>query len=169
MKRLLASCLGLGWLPIAPGTWGALPPTVVFALMAYLNASAFSISVTMAVLAMVGCVICVLFAPASIAAVGKVDPPEVVADEFAGQAVTFLAVPFLAAPGGHLGRVLAISLAGFLLFRVFDIIKPCPIKRLEKLPSGWGILADDLLAGVFAGICLIVGLGLWMYYSGPFE
>ena len=143
--------------------------TVVFGLMAYLNAPALCISVTMVVLAVVGCVVCVLFAPASIAAVGKVDPPEVVADEFAGQGVTFLAVPFLAAPGGHLGRVLGMTLAGFLLFRVFDIVKPWPIRRLEKLPSGWGILADDLLAGVYAGICLIAGFRLWMYYGGPFE
>ena len=95
MKRLLASCFGLGWLPVAPGTWGSLPPTLAFALMCLLSTSAVIVSIVMAVLALAGSVLCVKFAPASITATGKTDPGEVVADEFAGQAVTFLTIPFL--------------------------------------------------------------------------
>ncbi|HEW78778.1 MAG TPA: phosphatidylglycerophosphatase A, partial [Phycisphaerales bacterium] len=63
MKRLLASCFGLGRLPIAPGTWGSLPPTIVFVLLCYLGLSAGSISIVMAGLALVGSVVCVKFAP----------------------------------------------------------------------------------------------------------
>lgn len=153
MKRLLASCFGLGRLPIAPGTWGSLPPTVIFVLMAGLGASGLTISIAMAVLALVGSIVCVISAPASIAATGKIDPSEVVADEFAGQAVTFL---FTGPASG--GQIYTTAIIGFLLFRFFDIFKPWPIRRLEKLPAGWGILADDLLAGVYAGVILF----LWM-------
>ncbi|HEW78780.1 MAG TPA: hypothetical protein ENH34_02280 [Phycisphaerales bacterium] len=70
MKRLLASCFGLGRLPIAPGTWGSLPPAIVFVLLCYLGLSAGSISIVMAGLALVGSVVCVKFAPAAIAATG---------------------------------------------------------------------------------------------------
>jgi phosphatidylglycerophosphatase A len=49
-------------------------------------------------------------------------------------------------------------LAGFLLFRLFDILKPFPCRRLEKLPGGWGIMADDWMAGVYAAICLRLAL-----------
>ena len=51
---------------------------------------------------------------------------------------------------------------GFLLFRVIDITKPWPIKKLEALPAGWGVLADDLLAGVFAALILAVATMLWI-------
>ena len=149
MKRLLASCFGLGYLPIAPGTAGSLPPAVLFVLMSYLEVSAVAVSATMAVLALAGSVVCVKCAPAVIAATGKTDPEEVVADEFAGQAVTFLAVETFST-----GQIWTTAVLGFLLFRLFDVVKPWPIRRLEKLPNGWGVLADDLLAGIYAGIVL---------------
>ena len=153
MKRLLTSCFGLGWLPIAPGTWGSLPPTAVFAAMAFFGASALSISIVMAAMILLGSFVCVKYAPDSIAATGKEDPSEVVADEFAGQAVTFLIIAIAISKTGnsYLGAIPA-----FLLFRFFDILKPWPIRNLEKLPKGWGILADDLLAGVYAGILLLL-------------
>jgi undecaprenyl-diphosphatase len=151
MKRLLASCFGLGRLPLAPGTWGSLPPVFVFALMCYFDTPAAEISIAMAALALAGSVVCVKFAPVVIAKTGKNDPREVVADEFAGQAVVF--IPFGAVPAGQIWAAAAL---GFLLFRLFDIVKPWPINRLEKLPKGWGVLADDLLAAVLAGIALLL-------------
>ncbi len=162
MKRLLASCFGLGRLPVAPGTWGSLPPTIIFALMCQLGASALSVSFVMAALALAGSVICVKFAPAAIAATGKNDPGDVVADELAGQAVTFLAIPFFIPVILTTGQICIITSGGFLLFRLFDIAKPWPIRKLEKLPKGWGILADDLMAGVFAAIVLLIVIFLWM-------
>jgi len=151
MKRLLASCFGLGWLPLAPGTWGSLPPVVVFALMRHFGTSTVVTSIVMAALALAGCVVCVKFAPAAMAATSKTDPREVVADEFAGQAVTF--IPIGAVPAGQIWTTVVL---GFLLFRLFDIAKPWPIRKLEKLPKSWGILADDLLAGVYAWLTLLV-------------
>ncbi|UCC96606.1 MAG: phosphatidylglycerophosphatase A [Phycisphaerales bacterium] len=157
MKRMLASCFGLGRLPLAPGTWGSLPPVIIFGLMCHLHTPAAVTCIVMAALVLAGSVVCVMFAPATIAATGKNDPGEVVADELAGQAVTFLAAPFWAAGAGW-----AIALLGFALFRIFDIAKPWPIRKLEKFPAGWGILADDLLAGVYAAIALQICVMLWM-------
>jgi phosphatidylglycerophosphatase A len=109
-----------------------------------------------------GCVACITCAPASIAARKKDDPGEVVMDEFAAQALTFLAMPLLL-PRSLSGREsFLVALAGFLLFRAFDIIKPWPIRKLERFPAGWGILADDLVAGAASAIVLYVGMRLWI-------
>jgi len=155
---MLTSCFGLGRLPLAPGTWGSLPPTIIFAAMCHFGVTPALISIVMAILVLAGSVICVLFAPAAIAATGKTDPREVVADEFAGQALTFLAVPFLITAATSTCQICIATALGFLLFRLIDIVKPWPIRKVEKLPKGWGILADDLLAAVFAAIVLLVCL-----------
>jgi phosphatidylglycerophosphatase A len=154
IRRLLTSCFGLGWLPVAPGTWGSLPPAIIFGLLCHLGLSTASAAVIMAVLALAGSVVCVKFAPAVIAATGKPDPREIVADEFAGQAITFLPTGLWAINEFPTTGIWIAVGFGFMLFRIFDITKPWPIRRLEKLPKGWGILADDLLAGVFAAIVL---------------
>jgi len=170
MKRLLASCFGLGRLPLAPGTWGSLPAAIIFGLMCHFGASSISISIVMAALALAGSIVCVRFAPVVIRVTGKGDPGEVVADELAGQAVMFLFIPFLTLETFSTGQIWVTTVAGFLLFRLFDIAKPWPIRRLEKLPEGWGVLADDLLAGVYAGIVLLLcyKIGLIRYISGLF-
>jgi len=162
---LAASCFGLGRLPLAPGTWGSLPPAIIFALMCYFGTSAVLIVIVMAVSVLVGSFVCVKCAPAVIAATGKPDPREIVADEFAGQALTFMPIAALATR-----PVWAIALFGFLLFRLFDIFKPWPIRKLEKLPAGWGVLLDDLLAGIYAGIVLLLCLqtGLIQSFSALF-
>ena len=162
MKRLLTSCFGLGWLPVAPGTWGSLPPAVIFGLMWQFGAPPLWISTVMALLAAAGSVVCVKLAPATIAATGKDDPREVVADELAGQAVTFIAVPLVLSGAVTGSQIWMIAGAGFVLFRLFDIAKPWPIRKLEKLPQGWGILADDLLAGVYAAIGLFICIRFWI-------
>lgn len=166
MKRMLTSCFGLGLLPLCPGTWGSLPPAIIFAAMCHFGVSAGVISITMAALVVAGSVICVIFAPAIIAATGKADPGEVVADELAGQALTFLPVPFFTTAEISTRQILITTALGFMLFRLFDIVKPWPIRKLEKLPKGWGILADDLLAGVFAAIVLLICYRFWIAESG---
>jgi len=153
-RRWLTSCLGLGFGPIAPGTWGSLPPVVVYGVMAGCGIGcgvdggvrSVAVTVVMAVLAVVGAAICVAWAPAAIRACGKSDPSEVVADEFAGQSVALLAAPVPADPW----HVLIVAAVAFLAFRLFDIVKPWPCRRLERFPAGWGILLDDLAAGVYA-------------------
>ncbi len=161
MKRILTSCFGLGRLPIAPGTWGSLPPAIIFALMCYFDTPAVSISIVMAALVLAGSVACVILSPDVIRQLGNSDPREVVADELAGQAVTFLAAPFFVEAFSS-RQILVTVMLGFLLFRLFDIFKPFFIYRIQKLPEGWGILADDLLAGVYAAVVLQISIMLWI-------
>jgi len=156
MKRLLTSCFGLGRLPLAPGTWGSIPPVIIFILLCYLSKSPLITSLAMVTLAVASSVVCVKFAPSVIELTGKTDPGEVVADEFAGQAVTLFFAAMVVT-----GRIWSTAAIAFVLFRIFDIIKPWPIRRVERLPAGWGILCDDLLAGVYAAVVLFVCVKIW--------
>ena len=143
---------------MAPGTWGSLPPAIAFGLLMYSGVPSVITVVVMAVMAVAGSMSCLCCASAAVAAVGKKDPGEVVMDEFAAQALTFLAIPFL------LPRFLSgwesffFAFLGFLLFRVLDIVKPGPIRKLEQLPDGWGVLADDLAAGAISAVVLIIAV-----------
>lgn len=115
-----------------------------------------------------------VWSASTVASYGRIeDPQHVVIDEVAGQHLTLI-LPLIPIALPHLMThfdfseytiFFALSLAnwkylllGFILFRVFDIWKPWPIHRLEKLPGGWGIMADDWMAGVFAAILLRVAL-----------
>lgn len=82
---------------------------------------------------------------------GREDPGHVVVDEVVGQLVTLFLLPVS----------LVGALAGFVLFRVFDIIKPWPASRLEHLPGGIGIMADDIMAGIYGYLALRVAGWLW--------
>lgn len=159
---MLASCFGLGRLPVAPGTWGSIPPAVVFGLLCQFGAAPALVSIVMSVFIVAGSVVCVKCAPAAISATGKNDPREVVADEVAGQAVTLVSVPLAMTAEFSAGQIWAVAGMGFLIFRILDIAKPQPIRKLEKLPQGWGILADDLLAGAFGAVILHISVWLWL-------
>ena len=156
MKRMLTSCFGLGFLPIASGTFGSMPVMVIFALMCWGGISTAVIFSVMVISAVAGSFVCVRYGPEIIEMAGNEDPSEIVADEFAGQAVTYIV------GGWVVGPIWLVAVGGVLLFRLFDILKPWPCRRLEKLPKGWGVLADDLMAGVYAGIVLQICFRLWI-------
>ena len=149
-------------MPIAPGTWGSLPPVVAFGIMLHFGAPAPAIVAAMAAFIVAGSVACVICVPAVSALLGKGDPGEVVVDEVAGQAVAYLIGPLLLPADLSMKQCCFVTGLGFLLFRVIDITKPWPIKKLELLPAGWGVLADDLLAGVFAGAILLICVKIWI-------
>lgn len=152
-EELLTTCFGLGKLPICPGTWGSLPPVVLYQTIRYLPGEFYPwiTPVVMVTLLIAFSWICIRFAPAVIEATGKKDPQMIVADEVAGQAVTMLVISLLLP-----GNICNTTVLGFALFRLFDIVKPWPCRRLEKLPRGVGILADDLMAGVYGGIVSVI-------------
>ena len=154
-EELLTTCFGLGKLPIAPGTWGSLPPVVLYQVLRYVPGEFYPriTPVVMAALFVAFSWICIRFSPAVIEATGKKDPGMIVADEVAGQAVTMLIISLL-----WPGNICNTTVLGFALFRLFDITKPWPCRRLEKLPAGAGILADDLMAGVYGGIVAAIGI-----------
>ncbi|MFH1615727.1 MAG: phosphatidylglycerophosphatase A [Planctomycetota bacterium] len=150
IKRFINSCFGLGWLPIAPGTWGSLPPPVIFVLLKTIgNVGFVGTTAVMIFIALIASVSCVRFAGASIEALDQPDPREIVLDELAGSAIAFTG-----AFGMPPQSAILTASAGFLLFRFFDIVKIRPCRKLEKLPRGWGILADDLMAGLYAAVAL---------------
>ncbi len=142
---MVATFFGAGRLHPGPGTWGSLatvllwwllashlPPSARIPVIIVLIAAVVAIGIPAATLEARGC--------------GKKDPRHVVIDEVAGQLVTLVACPIM----------WQALLAGFILFRVFDITKPPPIRRLEKLPEGTGIVVDDLGAGIYGLIVLQV-------------
>jgi len=143
--KLVATGFGSGYSPFAPGTAGSLVGLVLFLPLAGL-AWPVQLAAT-AVLTLVG-----VFAAGRVArVVERKDPGLVVVDEVAGQWITFLALPVTPVT----------ALAGFLLFRVMDIVKPWPARDLERLPGGLGIMADDVAAGIYAHLLLRAGLAVW--------
>jgi phosphatidylglycerophosphatase A len=107
----------------------------------------------------------VRWGPWAIAHFGDEDPHPFVLDEFAGQWVALLILPI----GYHASGWAVACTAGlaFLLFRVFDVIKPPPARQAEHLPAGWGILTDDLVAGLYANLVgqlvwRLTPLGTWL-------
>lgn len=152
----LATC-GVGFMPLAPGTWGSMVGVCLFYAASIVNAQLLRYAVAHHLDALplealrTAAILCGLIA-LTLAGVwaatraekllGRKDPGAVVIDEVAGQLITFLAVPFNAG--------WKTVLAGFLAFRLFDIWKPYPVRSLESLPSGLGIMADDVLAGAYA-------------------
>lgn len=161
MKKaeLLTTCFGLGKLPLCPGTWGSVVPVVLYQALGYLHPQA--IAAVMIFLIIAFSFICIRYSPAVIEATGKKDPGMIVADEVAGQALTMLIIA-LFAPMCSISpiNVCNTTVLGFALFRLFDIVKPWPCKKLEKLPGGVGILADDLMAGVYAGILSLLSASI---------
>lgn len=145
-----ATGLSLGHVPVAPGTFGSLwGLPLAFGLRA--------ISEHPAVLAGSGIVLFLIGIPicnAGIQHYRSNDPKRVVFDEIAAFPFVFLLVPV----------TWGTAVVGFALFRLFDILKPWPVSRLEKFPDAWGVMLDDLAAGVIAGGVLTL---LWRVI-GPF-
>lgn len=154
----LTTSFGIGLVPRAPGTFGSLPAVAVYIALQYAAPEATIWG--LAALAAVFSWICIRFGPAVIADCGRKDPGFVVADEVAGQSLVLIGVK-LAMPES----ILISTALGFVLFRLFDVSKPFPCKRLEKLPGGIGILADDLMAGVYGALAAVIFILLKNHYS----
>ncbi len=129
----------VGFFPIAPGTAGSLAALVPYAAVVWMGMPVVEALLIVAVL-LVG----VWAATRSEALLGGKDPGPVVIDEVLGMLVTLAFLPLSAA-----GIVL-----GFVLFRIYDVIKPYPAGRLEHAPGGWGVMLDDLMAGLYAHVTL---------------
>lgn len=162
----IATC-GVGYMPIAPGTWGSLVGIGVYVLLRWLALMVFrrfeptgsGLPAENLFLAIELVVILVVTLAGIWAATRverqekKKDPGKVVIDEVAGQLIALLPI----------GLTLTWSwrgwaIASFFLFRAFDIVKPYPVRKLESLPSGLGIVVDDLGAGAYAAVVLAVAI-----------
>jgi phosphatidylglycerophosphatase A len=139
---IIATWFGCGMVPKAPGTVGSIGAIPLYLLAA--RGGREGVGVAALAVTAIG-----IWAASAVARdLGKKDPQIVVVDEVAGLLITML-------PMAHVSW--RAVLCGFLLFRLFDVTKPWPIRRFEKLPSGWGIVMDDVVAGVF-GACVMAGL-----------
>jgi phosphatidylglycerophosphatase A len=157
MSRLFATFFYVGRLRPAPGTWGsaaAIPPAWLIDRLGgpwLLSAAA----------------LCAFLlgwwaAAREAARTGVSDAPEIVIDEVAGMWVALLPVAFGAAAAGVPAAALWPGwVAAFLLFRLFDIWKPGPIRRADRMGTPLGVMLDDLVAGGFAAFGVVVAAGLW--------
>ncbi|MBV9216538.1 MAG: phosphatidylglycerophosphatase A [Acidobacteria bacterium] len=161
---------GVGYIPGAPGTYGS-----AVAVAIYIGISRFESEAAMhavsggmnplfpaafhyalnGILLAAFCLIGIWASGRTAPIFGRKDPSQAVVDELMGQFITYCFIPF--------GLGWPFILAGFLLFRLFDIVKPFPIRDLEILPGGLGICADDIVAGVYAGLCLAVIYAVWLF------
>lgn len=167
---LALTTFGVGYIPGAPGTYGSAVAVAIYVginqfvgwanlLAPFYGEFAPDLIAWMHGVLGVGlvtlCLLGIAASTRSIPLLGNEDPSEAVVDEVMGQLITFCFIPF--------GIGWPFILAGFLLFRAFDIWKPYPVRALEVLPGGLGICADDIVAGVYAGICLAVGYAVYLF------
>jgi phosphatidylglycerophosphatase A len=136
---LVATFFGIGRLHPGPGSWGSAATVLLWSAIAYALAPSLRTPVAM-VLAVLVALIGIPAATRVARGSGVKDPQFVVIDEVAGQLIALIGVP--------LGW--KTFLAGFILFRGFDILKPPPVRQLEALPEGTGIVVDDVAAGLYA-------------------
>lgn len=154
---------GLGHRRPASGTWGSLPPVAVALLFILIDAGP---ATQPAIFRAVMGAITIFFAWACIAEGDRAelrwgkDPGEAVADETSGQALVLALLP--AATTTTISHATLATLVAFIAFRLADIIKPWPANAIQRLPAGWGILLDDLIAALYtAGVLWL--LRLWLF------
>lgn len=171
---VIATC-GVGYLPIAPGTWGSVVGVglhlfwviLIYRLIEskYLSSIGGGHWPTLGVDCLLSVMTLALVFVLTMGGIwaatrvekvsGRKDASIIVIDEVVGQFITLMFLPFFVSGNWEF------MLAGFLLFRLFDIWKPYPIRRLESLESGLGVMADDVLAGVYAGTVLLLFTGIY--------
>ncbi len=146
---LIATFFGIGHLKPGPGTWASAVTVILWWAVAQALPAAWLLP--LAILVSVA-VTLIGIPPSTVVAreSGREDPGFVVIDEVAGQMIALIGVPL------HWKYLVA----GFILFRSFDIVKPFPLRRLEDLPEGTGIMMDDVGAGLYA----LVLLQLWLHF-----
>ncbi|MFI5181227.1 MAG: phosphatidylglycerophosphatase A [Thermoanaerobaculia bacterium] len=152
VSAVVATWFGSGFLPIAPGTWGslfALPfVEVAYRLAGLAGLGSFAVGVSLAGIPASGIVARLR---------EQEDPSQVVVDEVAGQAISVFPVYALARSAGPLLFWGLVALS-FVLFRIVDVVKPGPVGKAESLPGGLGVMADDILGGLFVAAVLAAAL-----------
>jgi len=154
LALILATAGGAGYLPIAPGTWGSGVAVVLCWLWAVLDGSLLVYFAAIVASTVLG----VWAADATERIYGEKDDGRIVIDEVAGQLLALVPVALWARDDAFFPSLVT----GFVLFRVFDIAKPGPIRWAERnFPGGVGVMADDIVAGLFSA--LVLAGGLWAF------
>jgi len=147
LSRVIATFFGIGYSPVAPGTMGALAVTLLYWYLPTFSILYLLAGVWVVIFLGVRCSTVVEKAEQEKLGQEKgTDPGFIVIDEVAGMLIALIALP----------KTLPHVAAAFILFRIFDIFKPFPVRKFEKLPAGWGIMFDDVMAGIYANLILQV-------------
>ena len=153
---LAIATFGVGYLPLIPGTFGSLVGVGIFLLLFTATSASFAlILIIILIITFVG--IWAAFRTEELE--GRKDPGKVVVDEVAGQMIALLPLTLFTLQS--LTRAVIVS---FILFRLFDIFKPYPAGRFERLKGGFGIMCDDLMAGFYAGVITSIWLGYGIFW-----
>ena len=142
----VSTFLGIGKIPFAPGTWASIAAAALFYFMVDFHEAMAGVLVAVYFL---GVFTCTQYAKD----LGQVDPSSAVIDEVLGMGVAMFAVP----------KQWTFVVMALVLFRIFDIWKPYPIRKIENLPGGWGIMTDDLVAGLYARLWIQIGIW-WVHW-----
>ena len=157
-SHLIATFFGIGLLPYAPGTWGSIGALLIFYCLIYIQTNFFLLLVMFSCFFVFSIIICEIASKD----LPIKDHKAIVIDEFSGLWLSFLFIPFLGIYNFSISSWQEESYFAafilFILFRFFDILKPYPISFIDKkFKSGFGIVLDDLVAGIFAALTLLGG------------
>lgn len=144
----IATC-GVGYLPLMPGTFGSLLAVAIFLLLAKIATGSLLVAVVV-VLILVSIVAGIWAGTRTEQLFGRKDPGRIVVDEVAGQFIALFPLTLFTRWST------AAVIVSLILFRFFDIVKPYPANRLQDLNGGAGVMFDDLVAGVYAGVIVLV-------------
>jgi phosphatidylglycerophosphatase A len=155
---------GLGFFRPFPGTWGSMPAAGAAWVLLLFRAPDLVYHGAMAAITLCFSLVCVALGPWAEAKFGRKDASPIVADEMAGQALTLALLSDVALrPGWTWPWQTGAVAAGFVLFRIFDILKPPPAQQIQRVRGGWGVLLDDIFAGLYA----LGALHAILYFVGP--
>lgn len=152
---------GLGLLKPAPGSWGTCGPALIFWLLLGSGIPDPQRSAICGSGVLLAAILTVRLSPWAIGYFGDDDPGSVVLDEYAGFWLATVALPLPAGVVGNWWHAWLMTAAVYVLFRLTDTLKLPPCRQLERLPAGWGILLDDLAAGVQVNVILQILLRVW--------
>jgi phosphatidylglycerophosphatase A len=145
----IATCANLGFVPVAPGTFGSAAGLGLFFLLVQSGSTVLYVAVTLLLL-----VVGTWGASVAERELGRTDPGAVVVDEVVGMLITL----------AFLDVTLAGAVTGFLVFRILDVVKPWPSRRFEQLHGGFGIMADDAMAAIYGNV--VMRALLWLAPAG---
>ena len=147
LSKSIATLGPIGYLPKAPGTWGSMTSALIWYLADEFLPGFYKYQIV----CIVASVIIGIIVSNTVSKSSSKDPQEVVIDELAGMWIALLWLP----------HSIKLTIIALILFRIFDIAKPFGIRRLEKIPGGWGIMLDDIAAGIASA--LVIHLSLYLF------
>lgn len=148
LARIISTGLGVGFFPLAPGTMASLAILIIYGICPEI--SSLQLAMIIVGLSVVGIYTATITENEMKRKLGQErgnDPGIIVIDEIIGMLVALLFLP----------KTALFLITAFILFRIFDITKPFPARKMEQLPGGWGIVLDDVVAGIYANIIIQIG------------